>query len=105
MSTLPTNTPPHSHDPAPRTSPSSVPEASTASTPCPQPTTGLGARLPLRAPQTALNALVPTPDSPSITNLFEPRGEIAGRTSGTATSGLDSLHRLCSVSASRESTP
>ncbi|GGX56259.1 hypothetical protein [Streptomyces chartreusis] len=105
MSTLPTNTPPHSRDPAPRTSPSSVSEASTASTPCPQPTTGLEARLPLRAPQTALNAMVPTPDSPSITNLFEPRGEMTGKTSGTATSRLDRFHRLCSASASRESTP
>ncbi|MFJ2007847.1 hypothetical protein [Streptomyces chartreusis] len=104
MSTLPTNTP-QSHDLAPRTSPTSASEASTADAPGPRPADGPGAHLPVRAPQTALDARLPTPDSPSITDLFEPRGEMAGRTSGTETSRLDRLHRLCSVSASRKSTP
>lgn len=99
------STPPHSHDPAPRTPPTSASEASTASTPCPQPASGLGSRLPVRAPQTALNDLVPTTDSPSITDLFEPRDGMPSRTSGTVTSRLERLHRLCSTSASRESTP
>ncbi|MFC5220047.1 hypothetical protein [Streptomyces coerulescens] len=105
MSTLPTNMPSLSHDLAPHTSATSASEASIASAPCPQPANGPGAHLPVRAPQAALNALVPQSENASTISLFEPRRALKGRTSGKGAGGLHQLHRLGGSRTSRERTP
>ncbi|SEE10934.1 hypothetical protein SAMN05216482_9238 [Streptomyces sp. PAN_FS17] len=105
MNSLPTNTSPQSHEIAPHTSAASASEASTASAAHPQPAGRPGTHLPVRAPQTALEALVPQPEEPSSTGLFEPRKARTRRTPGTATSRLYLLRRRSSASAPPESAP
>ncbi|MFH8698843.1 class I SAM-dependent methyltransferase [Streptomyces chartreusis] len=88
MNSLPTNTSSQSHDIAPHTSVTSTSEASTASAACAQPASRPGTSLPVRAPQASLNPLVPQPEEPFATSLFEPRRAMTRMTPGAATSRL-----------------
>ncbi|MBT1098124.1 hypothetical protein [Streptomyces sp. Tu102] len=105
MNSLPTNTSSQSHGIAPHTSATSASEASTPNAACPQLASRAGMHLPVRAPQASLAALIPQPEAPSSTSLFEPRQAMPGGTPGTATSRLALLRRRSSASTPRESAP